>query len=55
MRRAALVACALTRAAAPALAEQIERTLTDRPLAIESPAPGLSALANRMVAYLEER
>jgi DICT domain-containing protein len=53
VRRASLVACALTRAAAPALAEQIERTLADRPLAIESPAPGLSALANRMVAYLE--
>jgi DICT domain-containing protein len=53
VRRASLVACQLTRPAAPALAEQIERTLADRPLAIESPAPGLSALANRMVAYLE--
>jgi DICT domain-containing protein len=53
VRRASLVACQLTRPAAPALADQIERTLADRPLAIESPAPGLSALANRMVAYLE--
>ena len=53
VRRASLVACQLTRPAAPALAERIERTLADRPLAIESPAPGLSALANRMVAYLE--
>jgi MerR family transcriptional regulator, light-induced transcriptional regulator len=54
VRRASLVACALTRPAAPELAERIERTLADRPLAIESPAPGLSALANRMVAYLED-
>ena len=53
VRRASLAAAALTRPAAPALAEQIERTLADRPLAVESPAPGLSALANRMVAYLE--
>jgi len=53
VRRASLVACQLARSAAPALADQIERTLADRPLAIESPAPGLSALANRMVAYLE--
>ena len=53
VRRASLVACQLTRPAAPALADEIERTLADRPLAIESPAPGLSALANRMVAYLE--
>jgi DICT domain-containing protein len=53
VRRASLVACQLTRPAAPALADQIEQTLADRPLAIESPAPGLSALANRMVAYLE--
>ena len=54
-RRAARVARGVRadRPAAPALAEQIERTLADRPLAIESPAPGLSALANRMVAYLE--
>ena len=54
VRRASLVACALTRPEAPELAERIERTLADRPLATESPAPGLSALANRMVAYLEQ-
>lgn len=54
VRRAALVGCGLTRAALPELAERIEGTLTDRPLAIETPAPALTALTNRLVAYLEE-
>jgi MerR family transcriptional regulator, light-induced transcriptional regulator len=54
VRRAALVGCSLTRAAAPELAERIERTLAGRPLAVEAPAPGLTALANRLVAYLEQ-
>jgi MerR family transcriptional regulator, light-induced transcriptional regulator len=53
VRRAALVGCALTRASCPDLAERIERTLADRPLAVESPAPALTALTNRMVGYLE--
>jgi DICT domain-containing protein len=53
VRRAALVGCALTRASCPDLADRIERTLADRPLAVESPAPALTALTNRMVAYLE--
>ena len=53
VRRAALVGCALTRASCPELADRIERTLADRPLAVESPAPALTALTNRMVAYLE--
>ena len=53
VRRAALIGCALTRASCPALADRIERTLADRPLAVESPAPALTALTNRMVAYLE--
>jgi len=53
VRRAALVACSLTRAACPELAERIERTLADRPLAVEAPAPGLTALTNRLVAYLD--
>jgi DICT domain-containing protein len=53
VRRAALVGCALTRPSCPGLAEDIERTLADRPLAVESPAPGLTALTNRMIAYME--
>jgi DICT domain-containing protein len=53
VRRAALVGCSLTRASCPGLSERIERTLADRPLAVESPAPGLTALTNRLVAYLE--
>jgi len=54
VRRAALVACSLTRAACPELADRIEGTLADRPLAVEAPAPGLTALTNRLVAYLEK-
>jgi DICT domain-containing protein len=53
VRRAALVGCSLTRRACPELAERIERVLTERPLAIDAPAPGLTALTNRLVAYLE--
>ena len=33
--------------------ERLEELLTDRPLALEEPAPALTALTNRMVAYLE--
>ena len=44
----------LARAAAPELAARIERLLADRPLAVEAPAPGLTALTNRLVAYLED-
>ena len=54
MRRAALVGCALTRDEAPELAARIERVLADRPLAVEAPAPGLTALTNRLVGYLED-
>lgn len=53
VRRASLAACRLSRPAAPELADRIERTLADRPLAIESPSPALAALANRVVAYLD--
>jgi DICT domain-containing protein len=53
VRRAALVGASLTRASCPELAERIERMLADRPLAVEAPAPGLTALTNRLVAYLE--
>jgi DICT domain-containing protein len=53
VRRAALAGCALTRSACPELAERIEALLTDRPLAVETPAPGLTALTNRLIGYLE--
>src|SRR4051794_26290467 len=53
VRRAALVGCSLTRASNPSLADRIERTLADRPLAVEAPAAGLTALTNRLVSYLE--
>ena len=53
VRRAAQVGCSLTRASCPELADRIDRLLADRPLAMEQPAPALTALTNRLVAYLE--
>jgi MerR family transcriptional regulator, light-induced transcriptional regulator len=53
VRRAALVGAALARRVAPEVGEEMERLLTDRPLAVESPAPGLTALTNRIVSYLD--
>jgi len=53
VRRAALVGASLMRDAAPDVAGRVERVLSDRPLAIEAPAPGLTALTNRLVGYLE--
>jgi DICT domain-containing protein len=52
-RRAAEVAARLTARADPAYGARLELLLGDRPLAVEEPAPGLTALTNRMVAYLE--
>jgi MerR family transcriptional regulator, light-induced transcriptional regulator len=52
-RRAAQVAARLAGRADPALGERLEELLTDRPLALEEPAPALTALTNRMVQYLE--
>ena len=53
VRRAALVGASLMRDAAPDVAGRVERVLADRPLAVEAPAPGLTALTNRLVGYLE--
>jgi len=53
VRRAALVGASLMRDAAPDVAGRVERVLSDRPLAVEAPAPGLTALTNRLVGYLE--
>jgi DICT domain-containing protein len=55
VRRAALVGAALARRSAPEVGERMERLLEDRPLALESPAPALTALTNRIVSYLDAR
>jgi DICT domain-containing protein len=54
-RRAAEVAARLAARADPGLGAELERLLGDRPLALERPAPALTALTNRMIAYLEQR
>jgi len=53
VRRASQVACALIRRAEPELAAPYEELLADRPLALESPSSGLTALTNRMLAYMD--
>ena len=53
-RRAAQVATRLAALEDPAYAKQLEALLADRPLALEEPNPGLTALTNRVVAYLED-
>jgi DICT domain-containing protein len=53
VRRVSLAGTALVRRAVPELAERIEQILADRPLAVEAPAPALTALTNRILAYLE--
>ena len=52
MRRAAQVGAALAARSAPEWSERLLGLLADRPLAVESPAPGLTALTNRMIGYL---
>jgi DICT domain-containing protein len=52
-RRAAQVAARLAGRADPAYGEHLAELLADRPLAFEEPAHALTALTNRMVAYLE--
>lgn len=54
-RRAAEVAARLAGRADPAYGERLAELLADRPLAMEQPAPALTALTNRVVAYLEPR
>jgi DICT domain-containing protein len=53
VREAARVSCTLTARHCPDLAERLEGLLADRPLAAEAPAPALTALTNRLVAYME--
>jgi MerR family transcriptional regulator, light-induced transcriptional regulator len=52
-RRAAFLAARLAGRADADLGRRLERLLGDRPLAVEAPAPALTALANRMIGYVE--
>jgi len=52
-RRAAQVAARLVGRADQRYGQRLEELLEDRPLALEEPAPALTALTNRMIAYLE--
>jgi DICT domain-containing protein len=54
-RRAAQVAARLAGRADPPFGERLQELLADRPLALEEPAPALTALTNRVIAYLERR
>jgi DICT domain-containing protein len=53
VRRAALAGAAIVRERAPAVAEDLDALLRDRPLALEAPSAGLTALTNRIVSYLD--
>ena len=53
-RRATQVAATLARRADPALGERMDALLDERPLAMEQPAPCLTAVTNRIVGYLED-
>jgi DICT domain-containing protein len=53
VRHAAEVGASLVARADPVLGERLEALLARRPLAVEQPVPGLTALTNRILAYLE--
>ena len=53
VRRAAEVGAALARRADDALGERVEQLLSERPLAMEHPAPSLTSVTNRIVGYLD--
>lgn len=52
-RRASVIAGQLACRTAPAVGDRVLDALEGRPLALERPAPALTALTNRMVRYLE--
>ncbi len=54
VREAATVAARLAGRVDADYGRKLEEMLVDRPLAVESPAPGLTALANRAISYLED-
>jgi DICT domain-containing protein len=53
VRRAGRAAATLARRADQRYGAQLEEMLADRPYALEAPAPGLTALTNRIFSYLE--
>lgn len=53
VRRAAQVGATLAARHIPEWSERLLGLLADRPLAVEAPAPGLTALTNRMIGYLD--
>jgi DICT domain-containing protein len=53
-RQAAGVAARLAGRLDPALGTRLQGLLAERPLATERPAPGLTAVTNRMIGYLED-
>jgi DICT domain-containing protein len=53
VRRAAQVGASLARRADDAFGARLEGLLSDRPLALEHPAPCLTSVTNRIVGYLD--
>ena len=53
VRRAAQVAATLARRADAGLGDRMDGLLAERPLALEQPAPALTAVTNRIVGYLD--
>jgi DICT domain-containing protein len=53
VRQAVQVGAVLAGRACPVLGARLDALLVDRPLAVDSPAPGLTALTNRVVGYLD--
>jgi MerR family transcriptional regulator, light-induced transcriptional regulator len=53
VRHAAQVGAMLAGQASTSVRRRLEGLLADRPLAVDSPAPGLTALTNRILGYLE--
>ena len=52
-RRAAQAGARLVARTDPSLGAELDQILLERPLAIDDSAPALTALTNRIVAYLE--
>jgi MerR family transcriptional regulator, light-induced transcriptional regulator len=55
VRRAAQVGATLAQRRAPEWSERVLGLLADRPLSIEVPTPGLTAVTNRMLGFLDAR
>ena len=53
VRQAVQVGAVLAGRASPVVGDRLEALLVDRPLAVDRPASGLTALSNRIVGYLD--